>query len=70
MARLIMNIKKNILAGESDQNWYGFYAAYVLGRLGPFVDVSQLSRWLEEPSAMGKWSLITAELILVRLKTK
>ena len=33
----------NILGGVRDEQWPGWYAAYVLGRLGDFTSPSQLS---------------------------
>lgn len=35
------------LGGERDELWAGFYAAYVLGRLGDFMTPTALARLLE-----------------------
>ena len=40
--------QENALGGERDEQWPGWYAAYVLGRLGDFTTPSELSRWLSE----------------------
>ncbi len=44
------------LGGERDEHWAGWYAAYVLGRLGDFTTPTSLTRWLEEVSGEGDWS--------------
>lgn len=36
------------LGGVRDELWAGFYAAYVLGRLGDFMEPSALASLLEE----------------------
>ena len=34
------DFEQNILAGVRDELWHGFYAAFVLGRLGDFATPS------------------------------
>jgi hypothetical protein len=56
-----------VLDGVRDQLWSGFYAAFVLGRLGPFTTASRLSRLLAEVSAPAGWSAAAARHVLERL---
>ncbi len=44
-----------ILNGEYDVLWAGFYSAFVLGRLGPFMRPSQLNNLLTETPVDSKW---------------
>ena len=46
------NYEENVLDGVRDENWSGWYAAYVLGRLGDFTSPSKLSSLLESVSGM------------------
>jgi hypothetical protein len=57
----------NTLGGVRDERWAGWYAAYVLGRLGDFVSPSVLARWLEESPAGDAWSAAAAEYVIGRL---
>ena len=56
-----------ILKGVNDIYWPGFYAAYLLGRLGNIVEPSTLTRWLEESSEWDNWVETTANVFLERL---
>jgi len=56
-----------VLDGVRDELWAGFYAAFVLGRLGPFTTASRLSRLLAEVTASANWSTAAAEHVLSRL---
>jgi hypothetical protein len=56
-----------ILKGVKDQNWSGFYAAFLLGHIGPIMEASKLSLLLEEVALSDKWSEDAALLILSRL---
>jgi hypothetical protein len=56
-----------VLNGVRDELWPGFYAAFVLGRLGAFTTASRLSRLLEEVTAPGNWSVAAAEHVLEHL---
>jgi len=53
----------NALNGQRDEQWTGWYAAYVLGRLGDFVRPSILSEWLERVRGEGDWSIIAAKYV-------
>jgi hypothetical protein len=50
----------NILHGEPDEQWAGWYAAYVLGRLGNFVSPATLTQWLEDTPNEENWSALAA----------
>ena len=55
--------EEDILDGVRDEYWSGWYAAYVLGRLGDFTSPSELSRLLESVSGDGDWYLIASAMI-------
>jgi len=55
------------LMGKRDEQWPGFYAAYVLGRLGDFAAPSTLSQWLEEAPVGEKWAATAARHVLAQL---
>ena len=38
--------EESFLGGERDEVWAAFYAAFTLGRLGPFMPPSRLTRIL------------------------
>lgn len=59
-----------VLGGKRDELWAGFYAAFVLGRLGSFTAASTLSRLLEESSSSGNWAEHTAAHVLTSLKAE
>lgn len=56
------------LGGQRDELWAGFYAAYVLGRLGDFLAPSVLAEVLESTSG-EPWSQAAAENVLARIGT-
>ncbi len=49
------DFETNVLQGVRDEQWPGWYAAYVLGRLGDFVSASTLSNWLSNAPASDDW---------------
>jgi len=55
------------LGGTRDEQWSGFYAAFVLGRVGDFAAPSALSQWLEEAPSGEEWASSAADFVLVRL---
>lgn len=55
-----------VLEGKRDELWPGFYAAYLLGRLGDFVAPSALSKWLEDAPAGAQWASSAAGYVLER----
>ncbi len=57
----------NVLQGVHDEQWSGWYAAYVLGRLGDFVTPTILAGWLSTAPASDDWSNSTADYIEKRL---
>ena len=56
-----------VLGGERDQLWAGFYAAFVLGRLGNFAASSTLSRLLEEAPSGDEWPQQAAAHVIAKL---
>ena len=56
-----------ILNGVRDEIWHGFYAAYVLGKLGNFTKPSLLSRLLESTPESDNWAKSSAEYIIGKL---
>jgi hypothetical protein len=54
-------------AGVRDEQWAGFYAAYVLGRLGDFATPSSLVGWLERAPSDDDWAESAAEYVLAQL---
>ena len=50
------DFETNVLHGVRDEHWAGWYAAYVLGRLGDFVTPSRLSNWLSTAPASSDWA--------------
>jgi hypothetical protein len=59
--------ESHFLKGERDEQWAGWYAAYVLGRHGDFATPSRMTRWLQEASAEGDWAANAAALVLTKL---
>lgn len=59
--------EQNVLSGNRDEHWAGWYAAYVLGRLGDFVSPSGLTRWLEGAPSEGDWATSAADHVLREL---
>ena len=59
----------HILGGVRDEQWPGWYAAYVLGRLGDFTSPSQLSEWLATAPNDDSWAASAASFVLSQLKT-
>ena len=61
--------ESNFLQGARDEQWAGWYAAFILGRLGDLTTPTLLTRWLEEVSGEGDWSESAAAHLLSRLET-
>ena len=57
------------LKGVRDDLWPGFYAAFVLGRLGDFAAASRLATLLEEVDVPSNWSEAAAEYVLTKLRS-
>lgn len=55
------------LEGVRDEIWAGFYAAYMLGRLGAFLAPSELAGILEGVDG-EPWSEAAADAVLFRLE--
>ncbi len=61
--------EKLVLKGVRDELWPGFYAAFVLGRLGEFAAASRLSILLEEVEVATDWSEAAADHVLKKLRS-
>ncbi len=61
--------ERTALKGVRDDLWAGFYAAFVLGRLGDVAPASLLAALLEEVAAPSKWSETAAEHVLIKLRS-
>jgi len=48
--------ESKFLKGQRDEQWPGWYAAYVLGRLGDFTTPTALTGWLAEATGDGDWA--------------
>ena len=59
--------EQNTLSGIRDEYWPGFYAAYVLGRLGDFVTPGSLVPWLENAPENDDWAPAAAAHVLAQL---
>jgi hypothetical protein len=56
--------EEHALGGERDEQWAGFYAAFVLGRLGPFTTPSRLAAVLAEVDAPDDWAPAAARHVV------
>ncbi|MFQ6022401.1 MAG: hypothetical protein ACE5NW_06735 [Acidiferrobacterales bacterium] len=59
--------EQEALKGSRDEHWAGWYAAYVLGRLGDFTSPSTLTRWLENAPTEGEWAASAADHLMRQL---
>ena len=55
------------LGGVRDDAWPGWYAAFVLGRIGDFVAPTELAQWLEEADGGEEWAEDAADYVLREL---
>jgi predicted GNAT family acetyltransferase len=62
--------EQTALKGVHDGLWAGFYAAFVLGRLGDFTAASRLAALLEEVDAPSNWSEAAAEHVATTLRAQ
>ncbi len=58
-----------VLKGVADNQWPGFFAAYVLGRLGEFASASRLATLIEEVDGASDWPAVAAEHVLMKLRS-
>jgi hypothetical protein len=61
------DFEQHALRGVHDEQWAGFYAAYVLGRLGDFTTATLLTGWLEGAPSVDDWSAAAASYVLGQL---
>ena len=59
--------EQSALGGQHDAQWPGFYAAYVLGRLGDFASPSALAGWLEASPGDDDWAAQAAACVVSKL---
>jgi hypothetical protein len=59
--------ESKFLGGSRDEQWAGWYAAYVLGRLGDFTTPTRLTGWLSEVAGGGDWAESAASYVLTNL---
>jgi hypothetical protein len=57
------------LKGVGDELWPGFYAAFVLGRLGEFTVASRLAALLGEVEVASGWQEAAAAHVLMKLRS-
>jgi hypothetical protein len=57
-----------VLKGVADKQWPGFFAAYVLGKLGEFTPASRLAILIEEVEATSDWPAAAADHVLMKLR--
>jgi hypothetical protein len=57
-------LEEHALAGVRDEQWAAFYAAFVLGRLGPFTTPSRLAGLLSEVDAPEGWATEAARHVI------
>ena len=55
------------LNGAFDAQWPGFYAAFVLGRLGDFALPTRVTRLLEDAPDSADWAAGAARYVLAQL---
>lgn len=60
--------EQNFLNGVRDEYWAGWYAAYVLGRLGEFATPTQLAEWLQDVQGDGEWADLAADYVVEKLR--
>ena len=60
--------EQNARNGVRDEQWAGWYAAYVLGRLGDFTSPSSLTHWMENVEGEGEWSATVAKHVDAQLR--
>jgi hypothetical protein len=61
--------ERAVLKGVVDERWAGFYAAYVLGRVGDFTGPGRLAVLLEEVEPAEDWPTMAADHVLMKLRS-
>ena len=59
----------NFLGGVPDEDWAGWYAAYVVGRLRDFTTPTSLTTWLDEVSTDRDWAEAAAIYVANKLES-
>ncbi len=60
--------EKGYLGGSRDDAWPGWYAAFVIGRLGDFASPTELTQWLDEADGGEEWAEDAADYVLGELR--
>ncbi len=60
----------NALRGERDEQWAGWYAGYLLGRLGDFAAPSALAESLSTAPSSDDWAAAAAAHIEVAQRAR
>jgi len=60
--------ESRFLKGKPDEMWPGFYAAYVLGRVGDFTSATKLTELLEDAPSSDDWAKSAADHVLNNLE--
>ncbi len=55
--------EQNYLQGIRDEQWSGWYAAFVIGRLGAFATPTELTHWLEKSPGGEDWASTAATYV-------
>ena len=66
-ARAHHDYESNALHGVPDELWAGFYAAFVIGRLGNFTTPTRLAYLLESAPAANDWPRAATTFVLQAL---
>ena len=61
--------ERTILMGVVDERWAGFYAAYIIGRLGEFASPGRVAGLLEEVADQDDWPAVAAAHLLTKLRS-
>ena len=61
--------ERTTLKGVVDERWAGFYAAYVIGRLGDFASAGRIAALLEEVPEQENWPAVAAAHVLTKLRS-
>lgn len=59
--------EQNYLKGNRDEQWPGFYAAYVIGQIGGFMTPTELTVLLENAPLTDNWAHTAAKYVVENL---
>jgi len=55
--------EQHVLRGRRDEQWAGWYAAYVLGRLGDVATPAVMTAWMAETETARPWAPEAAQYL-------